>query len=104
MGLPEHTEPLKKVVRLQDMDRFPVIFKLCIKPGGFDQARLKEEGYQDAKSYFFGESRYNNQSYGWAGHNKDGSTRAGVKGRVEKYFKKKIVHASRHQNSLCQQY
>ena len=92
MGLdkifPEHTEAIKKVTKLQEIDQFPVVFRLCTKPGGFQQAKLEQEGYQDAKDYFFGRSKYDDDLVGWAGHNADGSTRNGVAGRFDIYSDK----------------
>ena len=61
-----------------DID-FPVLFKICIKPG-FNTTALKEVGYYDAWDYFAGTSRYNTSLQGWAGHRKDGRSFSDVTG------------------------
>ena len=50
---------------------FPVIFKICLKPG-LDLANLKKLGYETVKKYFVGTSRFNKNLTGWAGHRDSG--------------------------------
>ena len=78
------TELRRNVMKLQDMEKFPVLFKLCPKPGGFNVSSLKEEGYNDIADYFYGFSRYNKSLYGWAGHTRNGSVRSSVKGKANR--------------------
>ena len=77
MGLddanPEHTVSSKTRMKLLEMEQFPVVFKLCIKPGGYDLDKLQQSGYQTATQYFYGRSRYNTSLVGWAGHKEDGT-------------------------------
>ena len=62
--------------KLNDM-KFPIIFKICMKPG-FNVAALKKEGYASVTDYFLGQSRYNSSIYGWAGHTNTSETRGTV--------------------------
>ena len=74
--------------KLQDM-KFPIIFKICMKPG-FNVTALKEEGYKNIYSYFYGLSRYNSSLYGWAGHTNTSKTRSTVDAiyqKVQNYLK-----------------
>ena len=86
MGLddanPEHTVSSKKAVKLNEMEAFPVVFKLCIKPGGYDLEQLNKFGYQTATHYFYGQSMYNTSLVGWAGHNENGTIKSTVEGSV----------------------
>ena len=59
--------------QLKDLT-FPITFKVCMKPG-FNTTALKEEGYASISEYFFGQSRFNNSLYGWAGHTNTSDTR-----------------------------
>ena len=58
---------------------FPIIFKICIKPG-LDEAELNKSGYDGITNYFRGRSKYNSSLIGWAGHTKEGGI-FGVDGR-----------------------
>ena len=69
-------------LKLHEMEKFPVVFKLCIKPGGFDLDKLNRFGYQTAKHYFSGLSMYNDSVIGWAGHNKDGTVNSTATGHT----------------------
>ena len=60
--------------------KFPVIFKICIKPG-FDAEELLRAGYKQAARYFVGESRYNKTLVGWAGHTEEGGIVGDIKGK-----------------------
>ena len=86
MGLydanPEHTVSSKMALKLHEMERFPVVFKLCIKPGGYDLEKLNQYGYQTATDYFYGRSMYNDSLVGWAGHKEDGTVMSTAKGEV----------------------
>ena len=65
--------------KLQEIS-FPIIFKICIKPG-LDEAELKKSGYDGITNYFRGRSKYNSSLIGWAGHTKDGGIQGSVTGR-----------------------
>ena len=86
MGLddanPEHTVSSKTRMKLLEMEQFPVVFKLCIKPGGYDLDKLQQSGYQTATQYFYGRSRYNTSLVGWAGHKEDGTVISTAEGNV----------------------
>ena len=86
MGLydanPEHTVASKMPLKLHEMARFPVVFKLCIKPGGFNLEKLNHFGYQTATDYFYGQSMHNESLIGWAGHNEDGTVMSTAEGNV----------------------
>ena len=83
---PEQTVPSKMALKLHEMEKFPVVFKLCIKPGGFDLDKLNRFGYQTAKHYFSGLSMYNDSVIGWAGHNKDGSVNSTAAGHTLVFY------------------
>ena len=63
------------------VEDFPVIFKVCIKPG-FDDEALQEAGYESTFEYFLGKSRYNQSLYGWAGHTEEGGVVTNVEGEI----------------------
>ena len=86
MGLddanPEHTVASKMKMKLLEMEQFPVVFKLCIKPGGYDLDKLQQSGYQTTTRYFYGRSRYNSSLVGWAGHREDGTVMSTAEGNA----------------------
>ena len=59
--------------------KFPVIFKICIKPA-FDDEELNEAGYSSSYDYFLGCSKYDGHLMGWAGHTEDGRAVSNVSG------------------------
>ena len=69
-----------------DFDKidFPLVFKICIKPG-FNETELRILGYQNSLGYLFGNSRYNESLFGWAGHTLDGKVVSNVSGNHEKF-------------------
>ena len=75
----QETKPLRDI-------NFPLVFKVCVKPG-FDTSALEEEGYevtQGLGDFFRGKSRYNSSLYGWGGHTSSGGVRAGVREVLER--------------------
>ena len=68
-----------------DMIDFPVLFKVCFKPG-FDIEKLKEAGYGSITNYFVGKSKYNRSVFGWAGHKEGGGVFDNVKGNLFTYM------------------
>ena len=48
MGLndayPELTVSSKMTLKLHELEQFPVVFKLCIKPGGYNLTKLNQFG------------------------------------------------------------
>ena len=84
---PEQTVASKSALKLHEMEQFPVVFKLCIKPGGFDLDKLNQFGYQTATHYFSGESMYNTSLIGWAGHNEDGTINSTAAGDTVMFLK-----------------
>ena len=73
---PSVTHTWEKDVRLEDIKEFPVVFKICVIPG-FNSTALNEVGYNDSWSYFLGKSRFDNSTYGWAGHSELGNDSLG---------------------------
>lgn len=76
-------------VNLGDLD-FPIIFKICIKPG-FNLLALAEAGFDTTYGvygYFSGQSRYNQSLIGWAGH----TNTSGVQGGVTEVFERVRLH------------
>ena len=64
---------------------FPLVFKLCFKPG-LDLNALTEVGYDGVENYFNGRSRYNSTAVGWAGHHENGSIIGDVEGKDKGFF------------------
>ena len=58
---------------------FPLIFKICIKPG-FNDTELRGLGYFNGFTYLMGESMYNKSHFGWAGHTPGGDVVSNVSG------------------------
>ena len=58
---------------------FPLIFKICIKPG-FNDSELRNLGYKNSLFYLLGKSRYNKSHFGWAGHTPEGDIVSNVSG------------------------
>ena len=79
---PTLTNTRRETMKLRDMD-FPVVFKICSKPG-YNTTALKEAGYDDASDYFFGRSIHDRSILGWAGH----TNTSGVFGSVEEIMAK----------------
>ena len=75
---PSQTETSLNEIRLEDIE-FPVVFKLCFKDN-MDLDKLRDSGYETIFRYFEGKSKFNNSTYGWAGHEKDGNIGKGVEG------------------------
>ena len=67
---PDKTVPKTTRKGLGDID-FPVVFKFCVSPS-FNETELENVGYDNMYYYFLGQSRFNNNSYGWSGHNEEG--------------------------------
>ena len=57
-------------MKLEELE-FPVVFKISLIPG-FNTTALNEAGYNDSWSYFQGKSKFDNSTYGWAGHSRLG--------------------------------
>ena len=68
-----------------DFDKidFPLVFKICIKPG-FNETELRILGYHNSLDYLFGQSKYNESLFDWAGHTADGKIVSNVSGNREK--------------------
>ena len=58
---------------------FPLIFKICIKPG-FNDTELRNLGYLNSLTYLLGISRYNKSNFGWAGPTPEGGIVSNVSG------------------------
>ena len=63
---PTNTRTWDEEVMLADIE-FPLIFKICVIPG-FNEKAVYDAGYYSTYFYFLGQSLYDNQIYGWAGH------------------------------------
>ena len=85
----ESIYPTQKTTDIEEtkIDDFPIIFKICGKPG-FNLSALQEKGYLDVFDYFLGESMFNSSVYGWAGH----SPTHDVKWTVEEIYGKVVLH------------
>ena len=83
----EPTQTVTKTVKKNMTDiEFPVVFKICIKPG-FNETVLNEVGYSNTWDYFVGKSRYNWSLRGWAGHSVDGGIVSNVTGTESQFSK-----------------
>ena len=56
---------------LRDLKHFPLLLRLCARPG-FDISALRESGYYNTDQYFSGRSKFNGSLIGWAGHTENG--------------------------------
>ena len=74
------TKVTKIQKKLSDIG-FPVILKIAVRPG-FNVDSLKAAGYGSVDDYFMGQSRFHNDTFGWAGHTAEG----GTVGTVEQIF------------------
>ena len=63
---------------------FPLIFKICIKPG-FNDTELRKLGYLNGFTYLMGVSRYNHSHFGWAGHTPEGAVVSNVSGNFTQF-------------------
>jgi hypothetical protein len=59
---------------LQDLKQFPLVFKLCFRPG-FKADALKGFGYNNMEDYFWGTMDDNISNVGWAGRERDRAVR-----------------------------
>ena len=70
--LPKQTNTSLENVDLEEIE-FPLVFKICSQPG-FNVSAIREAGYghrtskNDVANYFFGQSRFDFSTVGWAGH------------------------------------
>ena len=60
---------------------FPLIFKICIKPG-FRDRELRNLGYLNSFMYLLGMSKFNSSHFGWAGHTPEGDIVSNVSGNL----------------------
>ena len=63
---PTLTHTWQKDVGLGDIE-FPILIKICVIPA-YNITALYEYGYADYYRFFLGQSRFNESTYGWAGH------------------------------------
>ena len=76
---------------LQDLDEFPISFKLCARELTNMTGRYREFGYNDVYAFFQGRRGFfAGKWFGWAGHGEGNKTLASVIGRN---FKKLRFHA-----------
>ena len=68
---------------LQDLDEFPLSFKLCARELTNITHRYKKFGYNDIYAFFQGRRNYRGSGkwFGWAGHGEGNETLASVIGR-----------------------
>ena len=87
-NIKHHDFPSVKVYskNLQDLDEFPISFKLCATELTNKTDRYKEFGYNDVYAFFQGRKRFGaGRWFGWAGHGEGNKTMASVIGG---HFKK----------------
>ena len=68
-----------------DKIEFPLIFKICIKPG-FNETELRNLGYFNSLTYLMGISMFNESHFGWAGHTPEGDIVSNVSGNSISHF------------------
>ena len=81
---PTLTNTKSSQVQLSDID-FPVLFKVCVKPG-FKYERLVKEGYESFTDYFHGRSRFQNDLFGWNGHGKPKQNSKSMEGLEDQFL------------------
>ena len=79
---PTITRTWEEEVPLEDIE-FPLVVKICVIPG-FNQTALHEVGYEDTWGYFHGQSRFDDDVLGWAGHTEDSGTFGSVEETLAK--------------------
>ena len=65
-------------VGFEEID-FPLVFKVCIKPG-FNDRELRKFGYRNSFMYLLGMSMFNKSTFGWAGHTPEGDVVSNISG------------------------
>ena len=65
-------------VGFEEID-FPLVFKVCIKPG-FNDRELRKLGYRNSFMYLLGMSMFNKSTFGWAGHAPEGGVVSNISG------------------------
>ena len=63
---PTELNTAMKIVKLEQLDEFPLVFQFCIRPG-FNMTKLKHNGYYDMDNYFWGTAE-GSKDVGWAGN------------------------------------
>ena len=66
---PDETITRFEARKLDDIE-FPVVFRICIY-SSLKKDELRLAGYKSSWTYFIGQSVYNPNVYGWAGHFND---------------------------------
>ena len=55
-----------EIDQLDQLGEFPLIFQICVRPG-LNMTELKNFGYDDIDSYFWGIRGSNDSDVGWDG-------------------------------------
>ena len=63
---PTELNTVMKIVKLDQLDEFPLVFQFCIRPG-FNKTALQYHGYSNVDIYFWG-SVSGSKDVGWAGN------------------------------------
>ena len=77
---PHETKIFKEEKYLRSID-FPILIKLCFQDA-FNHTQLNNTGYNSVFDYFLGQSFYDKNIFGWAGHTSHGTEGAGIKGMI----------------------
>ena len=64
---PTELNTVMNIVKLDQLDEFPLVFQFCIRPG-FNMTALQNHGYHTMDDYFWG-SVSGSKDVGWAGNN-----------------------------------
>ena len=96
-GLIQPTQTVVNTVRMNlTKIRFPLVFKICIKPG-FNGSEIVNAGYKSRYWYFRGQSMYNSSIYGWAGHTTGGGVVSNVSVMIPNEFLLKLPNSNQAQ-------
>ena len=76
---PELPELVVSKKNLNEIE-FPMTFRLCAFELNNTVSRYQSYGYARYGDYFRGRSMFNDTLYGWAGHDKNGSTLGNIEG------------------------
>ena len=80
---------------LQDLDEFPLSFKLCARELSNITDRYREFGYNNVWSFFQGRRRFTaGKWFGWAGHGEGNKTLASVIGGHFKKLRFRVLSSS----------
>ena len=65
---PTQLNTVVEVVRMEELEEFPLVFKFCMRPG-WNATALEEHGYSSVDQFFWGWTKSSYNDVGWGGEN-----------------------------------